>query len=189
MDEAAVTVRVAAGPEADAALALAFKGLTGKARGKAASVRVKGREVTVPEAAAGVARFTFADLCAQPLGASDYMAVARSFHTVILADIPIMSAETRNEAKRFITLIDILYERHVKLLMSAEAEVIALYVAERGHEAAEFARTASRLIEMRGAEYLALPHGEIDSAASGATTSRRFTLLRWCIRAVFSCPT
>jgi len=158
------------GPEADAALARAFKGLTGKAQGKPTIVRVKGREVTVPEAAAGVARFAFADLCAQPLGASDYMAVARSFHTVILADIPVMSAETRNEAKRFITLVDTLYDAHVKLVASAAAEPRGLYVATEGREAFEFDRTVSRLIEMQSTAYLGLPHGAGDSEASGSST-------------------
>nr|USU34016.1 cell division protein ZapE [Methylobacterium sp. OTU13CASTA1] len=160
---------VPADAEAEAALARAFKGLTGKARGRPATVRVKGRDVPVPEEAAGVARFTFADLCAQPLGASDYMAVARAFHTVILADIPVMSAETRNEAKRFITLVDTLYDAHVKLVASAAAEPPGLYTATDGREAFEFDRTVSRLIEMRSSEYLALPHGAGDSEASGSS--------------------
>jgi len=102
--------------------------------------------------------------------ASDYMAVARSFHTVILADIPVMGPETRNEAKRFITLVDTLYDAHVKLIASAAAEPQDLYTATEGREAFEFDRTVSRLIEMRSSEYLALPHGPGDSEASGSSS-------------------
>jgi cell division protein ZapE len=151
------------------ALDRAFRGLTGKAKGRPATIRVRGHEVEVPEEAAGVARFTFADLCAKPLGASDYMALARSFHTLVVSDIPVMGPDDRNEAKRFITLVDTLYDGHVKLLASAAAEAQDLYTASEGREAFEFDRTVSRLIEMRSAEYLALPHGRGDSAASGSS--------------------
>lgn len=156
--------------KARVALDVAFARLTGSARATPAAIRLKGRAIAVPRQALGVARFEFSDLCEKPLGAADYLAIARDYHTVILEDVPKLTFERRNEAKRFITLIDVFYERHVKLLMSAEADVDDLYVAERGHEAFEFARTASRLIEMRSEAYLALPHGDIDSAASGATT-------------------
>jgi cell division protein ZapE len=156
--------------KARVALDVAFARLTGSARAQAAEIPMKGRAIHVPRQALGVARFDFADLCEQPLGAADYLAVARAYHTIILDDVPILTFERRNPAKRFITLIDVLYERHVKLLMSAEAEVDALYAAERGHEAFEFARTASRLIEMRGAAYLALPHGAAESIGSGDST-------------------
>ena len=161
---------VPADAAAAAALATAFKGLTGKAKGRPATLRVKGHEVVVPEETGGVARFGFADLCAQPLGASDYMAVARAFPTVIVSDIPVMGPENRNEAKRFITLVDTLYDAHVKLVASAAAEPQDLYTATEGREAFEFDRTVSRLIEMRSSEYLALPHGAGDSGASGAST-------------------
>lgn len=161
---------VPADAAAETALAAAFKGLTGKAKGRPANLRVKGHDVPVPEETGGVARFAFADLCAQPLGASDYMAVARAFHTVILSDIPVMGPDNRNEAKRFITLVDTLYDSHVKLIASAAAEPQDLYTATEGREAFEFDRTVSRLIEMRSSEYLALPHGAGDSEASGAST-------------------
>jgi cell division protein ZapE len=107
----------------------------------------------------GVARFSFHDLCAQPLAASDYLKIAHEFHTIILDRIPVMDYAQRNEAKRFIILIDTLYDNAVKLVASADAEPESLYQAGNGYEAQEFARTASRLIEMRSETYLALPHG------------------------------
>ena len=156
--------------EADKALDKAFKALTGKARGEPGTVRVKGRTVPVPEEAGGVARFSFADLCEKPLGASDYMALANTFHTLIVSGIPVMDESKRNEAKRFITLIDTLYDAHVKLVASAQAEAPDLYTAKDGREAFEFERTASRLIEMRSGAYLGLPHGRGDSESSGSST-------------------
>ena len=143
--------------------------LTANAYPRAARVEVKGRVVTVPAASNGIARFNFEDLCSQPLGALDYLAIARNYHTVLLDDVPVMTIDRRNEAKRFITLIDIFYENHVKLIISAEADVDRLYKAERGFEAFEFDRTVSRLIEMRSDEYLGHPHGSRDSQATGST--------------------
>lgn len=151
------------------ALTRAFKSLTGREQGKPATLTVKGHPVEVPQAASGVARFSFEDLCSKPLGAADYLAVADEFHTVIIENIPVMSFERRNEAKRFIMLVDALYDAHVKLLASADAEVPDLYRADTGREAFEFDRTVSRLIEMRSEEYLSLPHGRPDSEASGST--------------------
>jgi cell division protein ZapE len=120
----------------------------------------------VPRAAMGVARLSFHDLCEQPLGASDYLRIAREFHTIILERIPAMDYDRRNEAKRFIILIDTLYDNAVKLVASAAAEPRALYRASEGFEAQEFRRTASRLVEMQADSYLALPHGRRDSSAS-----------------------
>jgi cell division protein ZapE len=120
---------------------------------------VKGHAVRVPKAAMGVARFSFDDLCAQPLAAIDYLKIAHEFHTIILDHIPMMDYAQRNEAKRFIILIDTLYDNAVKLLASAQAQPDGLYVATDGYEANEFKRTASRLIEMRSQAYLGLPHG------------------------------
>ena len=108
----------------------------------------------MPEAAGGVARFQFEELCARPLGAADYLALADAFDTIIVENAPVMTFERRNEAKRFITLVDVLYERRTRLVLSAQAEAHALYEAATGHEAQEFARTASRLIEMRSQDYL-----------------------------------
>jgi cell division protein ZapE len=161
---------VPANEKAHAALGQAFKILTGVARGVPLSLPVLGREVAVPEAAANVARFSFADLCEKPLGAADYLIIARHFHTLLIDAIPILSPERRNEAKRFIILIDALYDQHVKLIASAAAEPQELFVGQDGREAFEFARTASRLIEMRSRDYLALPHGAVTSAASGDTS-------------------
>ena len=148
------------------ALDAAFKALTGKAKGSPSTVRVKGRAVAVPEEAGGVARFSFDDLCRKPLGASDYMALAVTFHTLIVSGIPVMGEAERNEAKRFITLIDTLYDARVKLVASAAAEPSGLYTATDGREAFEFERTVSRLIEMRSEEYLAQPHGHGVSESS-----------------------
>ena len=116
-----------------------------------------------------MARFFFHDLCEQPLAASDYLRIAHDFHTVIVDRIPMMQYEDRNPAKRFIILIDTLYEHSVKLIASAAAEPDDLYIATQGYEANEFKRTASRLIEMRSESYLALPHGKRDSAATGSS--------------------
>ncbi len=157
---------VPADEHARAALDQAFRKLTGRRRGDPVRLSVKGRVVEVPEAAGGVARFGFEDLCARPLGASDYLAIAQDFHTLILDGIPKMAFEQRNEAKRFIILIDTLYETRVKLLASAEAEAPDLYRAETGREAFEFDRTVSRLIEMRSEDYLSLPHGREDAGGS-----------------------
>ena len=107
----------------------------------------------------GIARFAFADLCAHPRAAADYLKIAHEFHTLILDRIPVMDYGRRDEAKRFIILIDTLYDHAVKLIASAAAEPAALYRATEGFEAHEFRRTASRLIEMRSRAYLALPHG------------------------------
>ena len=155
---------------ADAAMNDWWNRLTAAAPRRASALTVKSRTIEIPAAASGVARFDFVDLCAKPLGASDYLAVARAYHTIMIDHVPRMTIERRNEAKRFITLIDVLYENHVKLILSADDEVDALYSAERGFEAFEFDRTVSRLIEMRSNEYLGHPHGSRDSQASGHTT-------------------
>lgn len=158
---------VPADAAAHAALDQAFRRLAGVARGSPVTLSVKGHELLIPQAAGGVARASFAELCSQAYGASDYIALAQRFHTLILDDIPAMTQDRRNEAKRFIMLIDTLYEHHVKLVASAAAEPHELYLASQGREAFEFDRTVSRLIEMRSGDYLALPHGRADSAASG----------------------
>jgi cell division protein ZapE len=112
-----------------------------------------GRTLHVPKSLKGVAVFSFKRLCGEPRGAADYLAVARHFHTVILVGVPAMGPENRNEAARFVVLIDALYEHKVKLLASADAEPEALY--RSGDGAFEFERTASRLREMASDAYLA----------------------------------
>jgi cell division protein ZapE len=160
---------VPADAAADAALDAAWRSLASGREGAAHNLVVKGRIVRVPRAAMGAARFSFADLCARPLGAEDYLKIAHEFHTIVLDHIPVMGFEQRNEAKRFIALIDTLYDNAVKLVASAQAAPAALYVANDGFEAQEFKRTASRLIEMGSRSYLALAHGTKDSAATGST--------------------
>jgi cell division protein ZapE len=144
------------GSEADAALDEAWKRLTQGAEPQSCTITVHGRAVPVPREAAGVARFTFAELCARPLGAADYLAIAAQFHTLLVGDVPQLTPDKRNEAKRFVTLIDALYEAKTKLVMSAAAEPDDLYPA--GDGAFEFERTASRLMEMRSETYLAAAH-------------------------------
>jgi len=160
---------VPADAAADAALDAAWRRLAGNQAGGPATLAVAGRIVTVPRAAAGTARFSFAELCEQPLGAADYLKLAYAFHTLIVDRIPVMDFPERNAAKRFIILIDTLYDFAVKLVASAEAEPDALYRGSEGFEAQEFKRTASRLIEMRSQSYLALPHGPRTDAAMRAT--------------------
>ena len=151
--------RTPLGSQADAALDDAFLALTGRRRGAPARIELLGRFLDVPQAIDGVARFSFDELCRRPLGSPDYLALAEHFHTLIVDHIPVISANERNEAKRFITLIDALYDLRVKLVASAAAEPEGLFSGHEGAEAFEFARAASRLIEMRSTDYLASPHG------------------------------
>lgn len=137
---------------ARARLDASFRTLTGHDRGEPATLTVKGRTLAVPEAAFGVARFSFADLCEAPLGSLDYQRIAHTFHTLIIDEIPLLGPERRDAARRFVTLIDVLYDNGVGLIASATAEPHALYLAGDGAEA--FARTASRLMEMRSHDYL-----------------------------------
>ena len=120
-----------------------------------------GRILHVPKSLKGVGVYSFKKLCSEARGAPDYLAIARAYHTVILVGIPQMGKDMRNEAARFVTLIDALYEHRVKLFATAAAEPDDLYI--EGDGAFEFERTASRLMEMRSDEYMALGHGEEDS--------------------------
>ncbi len=117
-----------------------------------------GRMLHVPKSLKGVGVFSFKRLCAEARGASDYLAIARAYHTVILVGIPRMGPDRRNEAARFVTLIDALYENKVKLIAAADAAPEELYEAGTGRF--EFERTVSRLNEMQSADYLAMGHGE-----------------------------
>jgi cell division protein ZapE len=157
------TWHVPNGPEATAALSRAFFQLTDypvedRARVPSEELDVGGgRTLHVPKSLKGVAVFSFKRLCGEPRGAADFLAIAQRFHTVIIVGIPVMSREMRNEAARFVTLIDALYEHKVKLLAAADAEPAGLY--PQGDGSFEFQRTVSRLEEMRSAAYLAEGHG------------------------------
>ena len=144
------------GGRADAAMDAAFRTLTGQDHGSPTRLTLLGRSIEVPQAADGVARFDFDALCGKPLGPADYLAVATHFHTLLLDGIPRLGAENFDRAKRFITLVDALYEHRVKLVASAEASPDSIY--ERGENAAMFARTASRLHEMQSQDWRRRDH-------------------------------
>lgn len=148
-------------PDAAATRALdqIFLALTGEPVGRPQTLEVMGRSLVIPQAARGVARFTFAQLCEAPLGPNDYLEIALAYHTVLCDGVKKMTIVERNAAKRFITLIDALYDCNARFICSAQAPAEALYHADQGREMFEFERTASRLIEMRSDEYLARPHG------------------------------
>ena len=131
-----------------------WKAIIGGEKPQRLELTIKGRQVEVPMAALGTARFTFSDLCEKPLGATDYLKIAQSFHTLFIEDIPTFTAEKRNEAKRFINLIDTIYDAGVKLVVTAAAAPTELNAGLREVEAFEFDRTVSRLIEMQSDEYL-----------------------------------
>lgn len=150
------------GAEATAALSAAFFRLTDypvedRAHVPSEDLTVQGRTLHVPKALKGVAVFSFRKLCGDARGAADYLAIARRYHTVILVGIPKLGPENRNEAARFVALIDALYEHKVKLLAAADAQPADLY--EKGDGRFEFERTISRLEEMRSEAYLAQGHG------------------------------
>ena len=133
-----------------------FEKLSIGAHARPVALTVQGREILIPKAAEGVAMASFAELCEQPLGPGDYLEIACCFHTLILKGIPRLGPEKRNEAKRFVTLIDALYEARVNFICSAAAPPQSLY--PEGDGSFEFERTASRLMEMQSVEYLAMAH-------------------------------
>jgi cell division protein ZapE len=147
---------VPADASAEQALEAAFEALTGGAPPRRDRLIVAGRSFDIPLAAQGVARFDFEALCGQPLGPGDYLALATHFHALVLDDIPRLSPDNHDRARRFITLIDSLYDHRVKLVASAAAAPDLLY--QRGEGADAFRRTASRLEEMQSQDYLRLPH-------------------------------
>lgn len=140
--------------QADAAIEEAWSAVTEGKPAKVEEIPMKGRSIHVPAAAAGAARFTFSDLCEKPLGASDFLAIAERYDTVFVEHIPFMGPQNRNETKRFIILIDALYDHGVRLFASAAAEPEKLLTEKRGTEGFEFDRTASRLFEMQSQDYL-----------------------------------
>lgn len=142
------------GPETDRQMDEAWTAMTAGRKVEPSTIALKGREIPVPLAAGTAARFSFNDLCAQPLGARDYLAIAARFDTLFVDHIPVLSQAQRNEAKRFILLIDTLYDQHMRLVASAEAAPEKLYSGTIGTESFEFTRTASRLTEMQSKEWL-----------------------------------
>lgn len=148
------------GPAASQALDSAWDRLTFGAAPHAVTLDVSGRALRVERQAAGVARFSFDELCARPLGAGDYLEITERFHTLILENVPKLTPAKREEAARFRILIDTLYEAKTKLVVSAEAQPQALYPA--GEQSFEFERTVSRLMEMRSQDYLTLPRRDAE---------------------------
>lgn len=146
------------GEDAKAAMDTAWKNLTGRKGGFVAEHDLGGRLLHVPQTAMGCARFSFQEICGRPLGAEDYLMLARTYQTIFIDNIPVLAADERNEVRRFINLIDTLYDNRVKLVISAEVEPDKLYPSGKWVE--HFERTASRLVEMRSEEYLAAPHGQ-----------------------------
>jgi cell division protein ZapE len=138
------------------ALDKAFRRLTGGSAVRPVTLTVTGRDLVVPQASDGVARFDFDSLCNTALGAGDYLAIATHFHTLLLDDIPRLSPDNYDQARRFIVLVDTLYDQHVKLIASAAAQPDQLY--EHGRNAKMFERTASRLDEMQSQDWLGLTH-------------------------------
>jgi cell division protein ZapE len=145
------------GPVADAAMDAAWARLTDCDVGKPTSLTVLGRQVAVPQAARHVARFGFDELCDRPLAAADYLAIAQHFHTVLIDNIPVMTDNMHNVARRFTLLIDTLYDEGVKLICSAAAAPDMLFTT--GINADAFRRTVSRLAEMQSDDYLRRGHG------------------------------
>lgn len=141
-----------------AALDAAWNRLTDDAKPEPDSLTVKGRKIIIPAAAHQVARFTFADLCEQPMGAADYLEIGAQFCTVILDGIPALGPDERNAARRFVTLIDALYEHRSVLICSAATSPETIYDGDDWKF--EFQRTVSRLIEMQAEDYIRQRHVE-----------------------------
>lgn len=142
------------GPAADRTMDAAWEAATAGLVERPTAIPLKGREVAVPRAAGLAARFRFSELCENPLGALDFLAIAKRFSTLFIDRVPVMDESRRNQAKRFILLVDTLYDRRIRLFMSADAPPDRLYSGRTGAEAFEWARTASRLAEMQSAEWL-----------------------------------
>ncbi|WP_377297372.1 cell division protein ZapE [Rhizobium sp. SGZ-381] len=139
-----------------AAMEAAWRQVTGGAKAEPAEVARPGRSIRIPCAHGRAARFSFADLCDAPLGAADYLAITEHYDVIFVEDVPLLGPEKRNQTKRFINLVDALYDRSIRLFVSAAAMPDALLTEKRGTEGFEFDRTISRLFEMRSPDYLAL---------------------------------
>jgi cell division protein ZapE len=147
-------------PLAEHAMDRAWARLTLEAAPQPLGLEVQGRKLLIPRFAAGVGRASFAELCARPLGPPDYLAIAEHVHTLLIDGVPKLTPDRREEAARLRILVDALYEAKTKLVASAAAEPFALY--PEGDQSFEFERTASRLMEMRSAAYLALPRRDAE---------------------------
>ncbi len=156
LTQLAETYKHPLGPGCKAFMDDVFGSLTHHARPVEQTIVVQGRELRFPHTCRDILRTSFNSLCAQALGASDYLEVVSVFRTILLEDIPILSPEKRNEAKRFVTLIDVMYEQHTTLICTADAPPEGLYPAGDGHF--EFERTVSRLVEMQTKAYLEASH-------------------------------
>ncbi|MFO1227118.1 cell division protein ZapE [Roseateles sp.] len=148
------------GEQVDAQLTAAFERMA-EARDESPVLHIEHREIRARRRAGGVVWFDFATLCGGPRSQNDYLELASQFHTVILSDVPEMPLRMASEARRFTWLVDVLYDRRVKLLISAAVPAEQLYT--EGPLAHEFPRTVSRLVEMRSADYLSLARREVDT--------------------------
>jgi cell division protein ZapE len=148
--------RFGSGPDVDAAMDRLWLKLTGGLPGKPETLRSLGRDIAVPAAAMGAARFSFKALCEAPLGARDYLRLAHAYDTLMIDNIPVFGRTNPSAAKRFILLVDTLYDRGIKLAASFAVPLERL--ASESRNAGEFQRTLSRLIEMRSADYLGSAH-------------------------------
>ena len=149
------------GPAADAAMDDAFNRLAANARDDDPVLHIEARQITARRRAGGVVWFDFRTLCGGPRSQNDYLEIASQFHTVLLSDVPHMPVRMASEARRFTWLVDVLYDRRVKLILSAAVEPEGLYT--EGPLVHEFPRTVSRLAEMQSLEYLAEPHRTVDT--------------------------
>jgi cell division protein ZapE len=148
------------GADADREMNEAFTRLA-ESHDEDVTLHIEHREIRARRKAGGVVWFDFATLCGGPRSQNDYLEIATQFHTVLLSDVPRMSARNASEARRFTWLVDVLYDRRVKLILSAAVPPEALYT--EGPLAHEFPRTVSRLNEMQSAEFLALEHRTVDT--------------------------
>jgi cell division protein ZapE len=148
------------GDQAEAAMEQAFSRLA-EARDEAPVLHIEAREIRAIRKAGGVVWFDFRTLCGGPRSQNDYLEIASQFHTVLLSNVPQMQVRMASEARRFTWLVDVLYDRRVKFILSAAVAADALYV--EGPLAHEFPRTVSRLNEMQSQEYLALAHRTVDT--------------------------
>ncbi|MBD9374825.1 cell division protein ZapE [Rhizobium sp. ARZ01] len=152
-DEGLPVFRYPLGPDADKAMDKAWQRETAGKEILPTSISFRGRKIPVPAAAGRVVRFSFSDLCEKPHGAADYLAILERYDTIFLDHIPLLGPERRNETKRFINLVDTIYDHGARLFASAASAPEGLLVAKKGTEGFEFDRTVSRLIEIRSVEY------------------------------------